>query len=525
MPPKPGVYQDGFTFVEKTNISRIQIDDTSQVSVKNISYYSPYDSPKINPLVVLVDFSDTKFLEEQTTTYYENLLFSQTDKSLATFYKENSGGKLEIVNAGVYPLVLHNPYPMRAYGADISGSGSDSNPQDLALWVAEKLDTAGYDLSKFDSNNDSIVDALIVIHAGNAQEESGKSDDIWSFKDKIVLGTKSYYLTSSGYKLIDFIIISETSPLGTFCHEFGHILGLPDIYNTLTGKSNCSEWDLMDSGGWTDNGLTPSHLSAWCKTYLKWGNIKISDSKLADLKMTATEKLDDDENNVEFVKFYVLGNTKEYFLVEYRNQTGFDSKLPGKGSLIWHIDESLIESRMNLNKVNIGSPNNAVELIEKDETNAGLNRSQATDLFNAGDVFGYPLNKSFSGLNSSIILSNFSDDSSSMDFSSYVLKVADKFSVLKFFNYPNPTYGGKTTFKLEIDKPISQNVEFKIYDISGKLIYKRNISQSDSDFSDFRDYHFSYKFEWDCREIASGLYIYFVNLGNVIKTGKIAVLN
>jgi len=119
MPPKPGVYKKGTVFVEKTDISRSSLQ--KGISTKSISYYSPYSYSTINPLFVLVDFSDTNFATEHTVTYYENLLYATTGKSLLTYYTEISGGALTVTNNGYYPTVLNNPYPMSAYGRDYSG--------------------------------------------------------------------------------------------------------------------------------------------------------------------------------------------------------------------------------------------------------------------------------------------------------------------------------------------------------------------------------------------------------------------
>ena len=531
MPPKPGVYNDDVQFVEKTKI--LFSPSTRKVAGldKSISYYNPYSEPKINPLFVLVDFTDKKFSAGHDKIYYDNLLYATSGKSLKTFYLENSGGKFEIIDNGYYLSVMNNPNQMRYYGEDYDGKGSDNQPELLAVWVAQQLDAAGFDLSKFDSNGDKIVDALIIIHSGNGQEGSGISDDIWSFKNNIKYGGNSYYQTASGYKIIDYMMLAETSPLGTFCHEFGHILGLPDFYNTASGSSNAGKWSLMDAGGWTDNGNTPSHLCAWCKTYLGFGNTKTISDKVSNLKITPTEKLDDNTDNTEFYRINILDSSTEYFLVEYRNQTGFDSKLPDKGMLVWHIDEDLLFSRLDTNQINTGSPHNSVELVEADGSRAGFSadRAEASDLFRDGNVFDYPYNKSFSGENSNIVLNSFDVQPDYMQFSSYVLKASDAEDITEFFNYPNPIKNAETTFKLTTKSPISGNAKFKIYDISGKLIYTRDTSSVDLDSSSSSDYNFVYKFKWDCKDIknddvASGIYIYFIKIGSIRKTGKLAVL-
>ena len=61
--------------------------------------------------------------------------------------------------------------------------------------------------------------------------------------------------------------------IGVFCHEFGHVLGLPDLYDTDNSSEGLGQWCLMASGSWGGNGSspqTPTHMSAWCKQKLGW---------------------------------------------------------------------------------------------------------------------------------------------------------------------------------------------------------------------------------------------------------------
>jgi M6 family metalloprotease-like protein len=531
MPPKPGTYKQDVPFITKTKLKSKNItNDSSNLksSQKSISYYSPYKSPEIAPLFVLVEFQDKKFASNHTTSYYETLLFSKNTKSLYTFFNENSGSKLKVLNNGFYSSILNNTYNMKAYGEDTSGVGSDNNPGDLALWVVEKLDNASFDFSKFDANNDGLIDALIVIHAGNAQEESANSDDIWSYKSQISYGKTGYYSTHDGYKILDYMMLAETSPLGTFCHEFGHILGLPDFYNTSTGLSTSGQWALMDSGGWVDNGDTPSHLSAWSKKYLNWGDIKTLETKGINLEISPTEILNNDINNIEFYKIDISNSPNEYFLLEYKKQIGFDIKAAGEGVLIWHIDEDLINEYIDTNKINIGIPHLAIDLVEQDGTDASIYGTNSSDPYTIGDTFGYPYNKSFSGEDTNVVINNFSIYSNYMSFAAYILKMASETTISKFYNYPNPIKNNKTTFNLELTKPLPKNAEFKIYDISGKLVYKKDIGNLDLD-TNSSNYNFIYKFDWNCmnmnnQEVASGIYIFFLNADNTKKTGKLAVI-
>ncbi len=530
MPPKPGVFDDKTEFENKTVLSApASLLQNQFVSAKSISYYSPYSFPKINPLVVLVDFKNKKFANSRNIDFYKNLIFADIGKSMKTFYLENSGGKLEIIDNGIYPTILENPFDMEKYGADSSPkAGSDNKPQDLALWIAIELDTLNFDFSKYDANNDKIVDALIVIHAGSGQESSGKSDDIWTHKGVISGGS---YLTKDNYKIIDYMLLSETSSLGAFSHEFGHILGLPDLYNTATGASTMKNWCLMDSGGWADNGNTPTHLSAWCKNFLGWGNLKTLTSNEKNISINATENLAQNPNAIEFYKMNVFGDPNEYFLIEYRNKKGFDASLPDKGILIWHVDNKIISKNLDSNAINVGIPNRGVKLVEADGMDAGLYGSRDTNLFRENNIFNYPYNRSFSGLDSNIVIDNFQRQEDFSLFSFYSYKTSEISQIFDFFVFPNPIYLSKNS-KAKIRILCSDflfNSTIKIFDITGKNLYETKINSNSINQNLSIDKKICYDVEWDVisknnQRLASGIYIIFLETKFAKKFTKLAVI-
>ena len=125
--------------------------------------------------------------------------------------------------------------------------------------------------------------------------------------------------------------------VGCFCHEIGHQLGLPDLYKD--GYSPIvGGWCLMGVGNHNNGGRTPAHLSAWCKIRLGWTNPTVINGSIKEQNLTAV--IDSDPTN-KIYKIMVDGsNGKEYFLVENRQQKGFDVGLPANGLLIWHINEN-----------------------------------------------------------------------------------------------------------------------------------------------------------------------------------------
>jgi immune inhibitor A len=122
----------------------------------------------------------------------------------------------------------------------------------------------------------------------------------------------------------------EDGKIGVFCHELGHIFGLPDLYDLDMDSAGTGWWDLMAGGSWNNNGLTPAHLIAWCKVRLGW--VKPLTASLQKITLRPS---------TDYPDIYRLGpKGGEYFLIENRQKKGFDGSLPGEGLLVMHVDES-----------------------------------------------------------------------------------------------------------------------------------------------------------------------------------------
>jgi hypothetical protein len=124
--------------------------------------------------------------------------------------------------------------------------------------------------------------------------------------------------------------------IGVFCHEFGHVLGLPDLYDYDYDAAGVGLWCLMAAGSWGGDyhsPETPVHASAFCKYLLGWTQPQTITIDTAGITVAAAE------TNSQSYRFVESG--PEYFLIENRQKTGFDLNLPGAGLLVWHIDESM----------------------------------------------------------------------------------------------------------------------------------------------------------------------------------------
>lgn len=132
----------------------------------------------------------------------------------------------------------------------------------------------------------------------------------------------------------------ELSPFGVMAHEFGHILGLPELYAPGKTHEGIGVWGLMGQGTWVGMGDKPPHLSAWSKLRLGWVD-PIVVNEPQSVTLGAVEK----EGKV--VKIFAKGpeHPDEYFLIENRRRIGSDRRVPGEGLLVWHVDDSLTSFR------------------------------------------------------------------------------------------------------------------------------------------------------------------------------------
>ncbi|HHT9114734.1 MAG TPA: M6 family metalloprotease domain-containing protein [Candidatus Wunengus sp. YC65] len=315
--------------------------------------------------VILINFSDT------TTTYsktdFNTLLFVTGNNSMKDYYNEVSYGKFS-VSAGSSGVVgWYTASKTHDYYGQNNTQGNDTWAADL-VYEAVKAADAAVDFSAYDMDGDGYVDAVNIVHQGKDAASSGNSTDIWSHRWS--LSSAKYYgqshydeyttndknSTGNYVKINDYTIEAEQTydgtqeTVGVFAHEYGHALGLPDLYDTDYSSYGIGDWSLMAGGSYnyvTKSGDRPAHLDAWCKYYLGWATPTQVSGTLTNESITQGATTSD---------VYKLLNgspsSGEYFLVENRQKTGFDAGLPGSGLLIWHIDGNTITSKSLANEVN-----------------------------------------------------------------------------------------------------------------------------------------------------------------------------
>src|SRR3990172_6837916 len=316
-------------------------------------------------LVLMIDFTDVQGAPG-SSAQIGALMNGPTD-SAADFYAETSWGQLALQGT-VFPASswLSSTRSMAYYGADSSTSSFDdaNGPiYDLVVEAVQAADSAGMNFANpsFDRDGgvgDGVLDHLIVVHAGGAQEEGGSSNQIWSHRWSVVDADPgvpgNQRLMADGGQIYGYIMTSESSPLGVFVHELGHDFGLPDLYDTddTDGITDgVGKWDVMGTGSWNaltgqNRGTMPAHFSAWSKVKLGWVQPNSVTSALLGQAIDQTETRTPGGAIPQVFKLPIqTTGLEEYFVIENRQQVGFDRGLPGAGLLIWHIDEAIPGNR------------------------------------------------------------------------------------------------------------------------------------------------------------------------------------
>ncbi len=219
--------------------------------------------------------------------------------TMANYYQEQSGGVFSVAGEvyGWYELLGHDE---EDYGGDGTGTDNLYGPAWRLTVEAVKLADGTVNWDEYDTDDDGILDHVLIIHSGVGQEAGGGAqgdDAIWSHSWDV--GGGGYTVCTAGesdcdashdIKVLNYTMMPEDGAIGVFCHEFGHDLGLPDLYS-YDASNSTGFWDLMSSGSWAGplGGAQPSHIGIWGKWVLGWADLTTLDTTSSDQTIVLDE--------------------------------------------------------------------------------------------------------------------------------------------------------------------------------------------------------------------------------------------
>lgn len=290
--------------------------------------------------VILVQFKDQKLKFDKNA--FEKMLNTQ-DKSAKNYYTDQFGSNWEFSFDVINPVTLPNRY---SYYGENDEYGDDVNPAEMVAEACKAASSSGsIDFSVYDQDGDGEVDNVYVFYAGLDEAENEEANLIWAHQWYVEDGA-GISVTCNGKKINRYACSSELdnmenlSGIGTFCHEYGHTLGLPDLYDTnndedTPGYTAAGMWcttSLMDGGNYNDDSRTPPYLNCIEREILG-----LSTPVLLEAGKSYT--LDPIHKNGTCFRLNT-DKAGEYFLFECRSNEGWDMHIGGKGMLVYHIDKS-----------------------------------------------------------------------------------------------------------------------------------------------------------------------------------------
>ncbi|HOV07878.1 MAG TPA: M6 family metalloprotease domain-containing protein [Spirochaetota bacterium] len=339
---------------------------------------------------------------------YDDMLNGTNNFTLSArkYFSDMSKGNLTVYFDFYGPVKVSKPWYY--YGENTGAPGTDAHPGELVseairLMVAKYSST---DFSIYDSNNDKKVDAIIIIHEGPGEEFGGDQNTIWSHEydlnsAKVIYNDGYGPIYTDGVYFNTYTTVPEynstrgESTIGVFCHELGHALGLPDLYDTSNQTYGVGDWSLMGSGSWggTPAGSRPAPLLAWERYYLG-GSAWLT---VTELTSSCNDKqIKNIEESKEVFKIMLDSTTdqNQYIILEGKKaSTSNEWYVPGTGILITHIHEGVIKKYLSSNQVNYSSSRiHGINIKEADGSHlwSKTNKGNAADLYTSGGISNIP---------------------------------------------------------------------------------------------------------------------------------------
>ena len=397
---------------------------------------SNFDFANFRGLVILIDFKDKQFLSGNPATFYSDMFNCEnltgfhdpfTDRdvtcpgSVRDYFRDQSNGVFQP------PFDVYGPYRAKYGSQNVMYEARSTQCNSLASTIfcnALKDADPEVDFSKYDNNNDGKIDMVYFLVAGYSSSYSGNNEGyLWPHASNL---SWTYYSFDS--KWIDRYASStelfgaEAYPstvavegIGTVAHEFSHVLGLPDFYDTDYEKSggeshHPGEWDIMAGGGDFDYGRSPVGYTFFERYALGWAEAR-----------TLTHEGSYTLNPVNSSREgYILRSVvpNEFFTIENRQKSGWDVNVPGHGMIVTRVDSTNV-GVWTSNKVNCNPEHNYFEMLRAGNTKSGDLVSDPFPGSTANIMVAnhtYPSLTTWDGYASPFIITNISEDNQIISF-------------------------------------------------------------------------------------------------------------
>lgn len=311
-------------------------------------------------LVILVNFSNSKFANANNQSAMNELMngdnytYNGATGSVRQFFSDQSDGQYIPDFDVIGPVTLSNN--VAHYGKNDT-YGDDVLPGDMVVEACSIANANyGVDFTKYDNDGDGEVDFVYLIYAGKGEADGGADNTIWPHNWS--LDAAFYYDNCTydqnarrfdGKYINNYACSGELSGagartgIGTIAHEFGHVIGLPDLYDIEYGQNyedymTPGEWHIMDGGSYNNDGRTPPNYTIYDKYFLGWKTPTNPGNTAQTLTLQAAGTNGFQGYQIATSNSLLSAtSTNAIYYIENRQQSGWDAYLPGHGLVIWKI--------------------------------------------------------------------------------------------------------------------------------------------------------------------------------------------
>ena len=295
-------------------------------------------------LIILVQFTDSKFKSGHDLALYERIANDENYSgnnfrgSIKDYFKAQSHGlfELDFDVAGI--CQLQHTYAYYGKNSNDNDVRAGQMVAEACLWAHEH----GTDFSKYDWDGDGEVDQVFVLYAGHGEASYKDANTVWPHMHYLSASDYGKSLSLDGVTVDTYACSCELNGdgnldgIGTFCHEFSHCMGFPDLYDTsYAGWFGMGDFDLMCSGSYNGDSKCPAGYSAYEKAECGWLTLKDMTNIEQETSIVGVQPMSADGDA------YIIknkGHKDEYYILENRQKTGWDSYLPASGLMITHVD-------------------------------------------------------------------------------------------------------------------------------------------------------------------------------------------